>query len=50
MKIAIVGSRGFKDYDKLSKFILNKIELKDIELVVSGGAMVPIVLVKDLLK
>jgi len=39
MKIAIVGSRGFNDYDNLKKFILQHINIEDISLVVSGGAI-----------
>jgi len=39
MKIAVVGSRSFSDFDKLEKFILSKVSLKDIELVISGGAI-----------
>tara|TARA_Y100000310_G_C20685685_1_gene818793 strand:+ start:1221 stop:1580 length:360 start_codon:yes stop_codon:yes gene_type:complete len=38
MKIAIVGSRGFHDYNLLKEFILNKIKVEDVELMVSGGA------------
>jgi hypothetical protein len=38
MKIAIVGSRNFRDYDVLKKFVLSKISVEDISLVVSGGA------------
>jgi len=39
MKIAIVGSRNFYDFDKLEKFIFSKVALEKIELVVSGGAI-----------
>jgi GH18 family chitinase len=39
MKIAIVGSRSFTDYEKLRKFILDHINIEDISLVVSGGAI-----------
>ncbi len=38
MKIAIVGSRKFNDYEALSSFIFENIKLKDIDLVISGGA------------
>lgn len=38
MKIAIVGSRGFTDYEMLSSFILSSVSLNDITAVVSGGA------------
>jgi len=36
--IAIVGSRNFNDYDSLVKFIKEKIHLKEIKYVISGGA------------
>jgi len=38
ISIAIVGSRDFNDYDALVKFIKEKINLKDVESVISGGA------------
>ena len=38
MRIAIVGSRDFNDYNLMEAFVLSKIELKDIQAVVSGGA------------
>ena len=38
MKLAIVGSRHFDDYKKMSDFVLSKIDLTDIDTVVSGGA------------
>lgn len=38
LKIAIVGSRKFDDYDALDKFIRENVEFEDIELVISGGA------------
>ena len=39
MKIAIVGSRGFKDYNLLEEFVLGKVNLTDIEEIISGGAI-----------
>lgn len=38
MKIAVVGSRSFNDFELLEKIILENFELKDIEYIVSGGA------------
>jgi predicted Rossmann fold nucleotide-binding protein DprA/Smf involved in DNA uptake len=38
MNIAIVGSRSFEDYDALVKFIKSKIDIREVEVVVSGGA------------
>lgn len=38
MKLAIVGSRKFNDYNKMCDFVLSKFKLEDIEVVVSGGA------------
>jgi hypothetical protein len=34
-----VGSRSFADYERLKKFILEHINIEDISLVVSGGAI-----------
>lgn len=39
MKIAIIGSRSFKDYSKLEKSILTHIAVSEIDLIVSGGAV-----------
>jgi SLOG family YspA-like protein len=38
MKLAIVGSRSFTDYNFLETNILEKYNLKDIDEIVSGGA------------
>lgn len=38
MKLAIVGSRDFNDYDELVRFIESKFDLSRIDTVVSGGA------------
>jgi len=38
MKIAIIGSRTFNDYDNLVRYIAENINVFRIELVVSGGA------------
>lgn len=38
MKLAIVGSRDFNDYQLMSEFILSKFDLPDIDTIVSGGA------------
>lgn len=38
MKIAIVGSRKFNDYDTICKFIEQRFDLDQIDAVVSGGA------------
>ena len=38
MKLAIVGSRDFNDYQLMSEFILGKFELSDIDAIISGGA------------
>lgn len=38
MKLAIVGSRNFQDYETMCRFISEKFDLSDIEAVVSGGA------------
>lgn len=39
MKIGIVGSRTFEDYDILKKFVLESIDINEVEDVVSGGAI-----------
>ena len=39
MKIAIVGSRGFDDYEILKKTIINEFEIEKITGIVSGGAL-----------
>ena len=39
MKLAIVGSRKFNDYDRLETTILNNYELSDITFILSGGAI-----------
>lgn len=38
MKLAIVGSRTFTDYNKMKKEILKAVNIEDVELIVSGGA------------
>lgn len=38
MRISIIGSRTFNDYDFLKKTILENIDVDDIDEVVSGGA------------
>ena len=38
MRVAIIGSRTFNDYELLKKQILDNISLDDIEVIVSGGA------------
>lgn len=38
MKLAIVGSRSFKDYESLKTTILSLYEIDDIEFIISGGA------------
>lgn len=38
MKISIIGSRAFNDYDFLKKTILESIDVNDIDEIVSGGA------------
>jgi len=38
MKVAIVGSRHFDDYETLERFVLAKIPLAEISQVISGGA------------
>lgn len=39
MKLAIVGSRSFNDYDLLKNAIIAQIDPNDIEAIVSGGAI-----------
>jgi len=39
MNIAIIGSRTFKDFDTLEKFILANIDIGKIETIISGGAV-----------
>ena len=38
MKLAIVGSRGFEDYELLKKYVLSKVDIDEVEMIVSGGA------------
>lgn len=38
MKLAIVGSRTFNDYDKLCSFIMENYDINEITHIVSGGA------------
>jgi len=38
MKIGIVGSRKFDDYETLKKFVLENVDIDEVEDVVSGGA------------
>jgi len=38
MRIAIVGSRTFSDYDLLKNYITDIISVEEIDMVVSGGA------------
>jgi len=38
MKIAIVGSRNITDYNLFKDYVLSIIKVKDIDLVISGGA------------
>lgn len=38
MKLAIIGSRTFLDYGLMVKSIKESFKLKDIELIISGGA------------
>ena len=39
MKLAIVGSRTFTDYELLHKIILANYKIKDINEIISGGAI-----------
>ncbi len=38
MKLAIVGSRNFNDYELMSEFILSRFDLSEVDAIVSGGA------------
>lgn len=38
MKLAIVGSRTFTDFDYFEKELLEKIKASDVEYIISGGA------------
>lgn len=38
MKIAIVGSRSFKDYSALCKFIKETVDVREVSSIISGGA------------
>jgi hypothetical protein len=38
MKLAIVGSRTFEDYDVMKKFIIENIDINSITDIISGGA------------
>ena len=38
MKLAIVGSRNFSNYEVICKFIAEKFNLSEIDTIVSGGA------------
>lgn len=38
MKLAIIGSRGFNNYDLLEKEVISFIPVLDIDLLISGGA------------
>ena len=38
MKLAIVGSRKFEDYDVMKKFIIDNIDINSITDIISGGA------------
>ena len=38
MKLAIVGSRTFTNYDLLEQTVLEKFNIEDIEQIISGGA------------
>ena len=38
MNIAIVGSRWYAEYDTIKEYILSKIDIKEVECVISGGA------------
>ena len=37
MKVAIIGSRNFNDYQKLKDFIQKNVNVNEIELIISGG-------------
>lgn len=38
MKIAIVGSRWYAEYDVIKEYVLKKIDINEVECVISGGA------------
>jgi RNAse (barnase) inhibitor barstar len=38
MRVAIVGSRSFTDYEKFKTLLFNAYDIKDISEIVSGGA------------
>ena len=38
MKIAIVGSRSFNDFEKFEELLNANLKIDDVELIVSGGA------------
>lgn len=38
MKLAIVGSRDYIDYNQMSEFIKSKFDMTEIDTIVSGGA------------
>ena len=38
MKLAIVGSRDFNDYELMSEYIRSRFNLSEVDAVVSGGA------------
>lgn len=38
MKLAIIGSRDFNDYEFMKETILQHININDIDLIISGGA------------
>jgi hypothetical protein len=42
MRIAIVGSRDFTDYEKVEQEVLKHIKVEKIDKVVSGGQKAPI--------
>lgn len=38
-KLAIIGSRGFTDYNLLSSYIKNILNINNISIIISGGAV-----------
>lgn len=38
MKLAIIGSRGFNDFELLSTIIKKEIGIENIDIIISGGA------------
>lgn len=38
MNIAIVGSRWYAEYDTIKKYVLSKIDINDVDCIISGGA------------